>query len=188
MNAIENNDGDMGRNQYLLKRINKNEPIFESDKKYLNRILELDINEIYKIEINKSTDIPKKDKSVFLNPNLTKCALCDMDVQLNEKSTRYQKKSYHINCFKIISKEQIKSSENIDSKQGIKPKIKKDPIQLLLTATIFIFLIASVYFILGPISMMAMGLGGAITIYHIIGSRKKLFSTNISSKRGPSIF
>jgi len=188
MDAIENGDGDMGRNQYLLKRINKNNPIFESDKKYLKRILELDIDEIYKIEINNPTDIPKKDKSVFLNPNLTKCALCNNDIQLNEKSTRYQKRWHHLNCFKIISKEQIKSSENKYFKQGVKPKIKKDPIQLVLTAIIFIFLIASVYFILGPISMMAMGLGGAITIYHIIGSRRKLFSTNVSSKRGPSIF
>ncbi len=188
MYAIGNNDGDMGRNQYLLKRIKKDEPIFESDKKYLNRILELDIDEIYKIKINKSVDITKKDKSVFLNPNLTKCALCDIDVQLNEKSVRYQNKWYHLDCFKIISKEQIKSSENRDSKQNVKPKIKKDPIQLVLTVTIFIFLIASVYFILGPISMMAMGLGGFITIYHIIGSRKKLFSTNVSGKRGPSMF
>ncbi|MEK6930258.1 MAG: hypothetical protein AABZ42_06285, partial [Thermoproteota archaeon] len=48
--AIENNDGDMGRNQYLLKRINKNKPIFESDKKYLMQILRLDIDEIYKIK------------------------------------------------------------------------------------------------------------------------------------------
>ena len=113
---IENNEGDMGRNQYLLKRINKNEPIFESDKKYLNRVLELDVDKIYKSKSNKSPDIPKKDKSVFLNPNLIKCALCDIDVQLNEKSTRYQKKWYHLDCFTIISKEKIKSSENKDSK------------------------------------------------------------------------
>lgn len=104
--AIENGDGDMGRNHYLLKRINKNNPIFESDKKYLIKILELDIDEIYKIEKNKHIVIPKKDKSIFLNPNLTKCALCSNDIQLNEKSTRYQKNWYHLNCFKTISKEQ----------------------------------------------------------------------------------
>ena len=187
--AIENGHGDMGRNQYLLKRINKNNPIFESDKKYLTKILKLDIEEMYKIEKNKSIDIPKKDESIFLNPNLTKCALCNNEIQLNEKSTRHQKSWYHLDCFKIISKKQeTKSSENKDFKDNIRPKIKKDPVQLILTATIFIFLIAAVYFILGPISMMAMGLGGFITIYHVIGARKKLFSTNVSSKRGPSIF
>ena len=191
MDAIENFDGDMGRNQYLLKRINKSNPIFESDKKYLTKILklELDIDEIYKIEKNKSTYILKKDKSVFLNSNLIKCTLCNNDIQLNEKSTRYQKKWHHLNCFKIISeKQEIKSSENKDFKRSVKPKIKKDPVQFVLTAAIFIFLITAVYFILGPISMMAMGLGGVITIYHVIGARKKLFSTNVSTKRGPSIF
>ena len=189
LDIIESGDGDMGRNQYLLKQINKNNPIFESDKKYLERILKIDIDEIYKIEKNKSVDIPKKDISVFLNPNLTKCVLCNNDIQLNEKSTRYQKNWYHLNCFRIISKEQeIKSSENKDFKNSVKPKIKKDPVQFVLTATIFIFLIVTVYFILGPISMIAMGLGGAITIYHILGAKNKLFSKNISSKRGPSVF
>jgi len=189
LGIIESGDGDMGRNQYLLKQINKNNPIFESDKKYLERILKIDIDEIYKIEKNKSIDIPKKDISVFLNPNLTKCVLCNNDIQLNEKSTRYQKNWYHLNCFRIISKEQeIKSSENKNFKNRVKPKIKKDPVQFVLTATIFIFLIVTVYFILGPISMIAMGLGGAITIYHILGAKNKLFSKNISSKRGPSVF
>jgi len=189
MDIIESGDGDIGRNQYLLKRINKNNIIFESDKKYLTNILklEIDIDEIYKIEKNKPIDIPKKDSSVFLNPNLTKCTLCNNDIQLNEKSTRQQKKWYHLNCFRSISKEQeTKLSESKDVKNSV--KIKKDPIQIILTATIFIFLIVTVYFILGPISMIAMGLGGGITIYHILGARKKLFSTNITNKRGPSVF
>ena len=186
---IKNGDGDIGRNQYLLKQINKNGPIFESDKKYLMKILksEFDINEIYKIKKNKHLE--KKDNTVFLNPNLIKCTLCNKNIELNEKSTREQKKWYHTNCFKIISNEQaMKSSENKNFKPEKKLKIKKDPVQFVLTATIFIFLIVTVYFILGPISMIAMGLGGLITIYHVIGSSKKLFSKNITGKRGPSIF
>ena len=191
MDIIENNEGDIGRNRYLLKQINKNNPIFESDKKYLTKILklELNINEIYKSENNKLADITKKDKTIFLNPNLAKCALCNIDLQLNEKSIRYQKKWYHLDCFKIISKEQEnKSVENKDLEHSLNLKIKKDPIQFVLTAAIFIFLIVPVYFILGPLSTMAMGLGAIITIYHVIGASKKLFSKNISSKRGPSVF
>jgi len=189
LDIIESGDGDMGRNQYLLKQINKNNPIFESDKKYLGKILKLDIDEIYKIEKNKPIDISKKDRTVFLNPNLAKCTLCNNDIQLNDKSTRYQKKWYHLNCFRIISKEQeIKSSENKHFRDSVKPKTKKDLVQFAFTAVIFIFLIVTVYFILGPISMIAMGLGGGITIYHILGARNKLFSKNISSKRGPSVF
>ena len=190
LDAIENNTGDIGRNQYILRRINKSNPIFESDKKYMTQILklEIDIDEIYKIENYRATNLLKKDKSVFLNPKLIKCALCNIDVQLNEKSTREQKRWYHQNCFNIISKEQENTSENREFKQNLTPKIKKDPIQFVLTATIFVFLIGAVYFILGPISSIAMGMGGAITVYHLIGSKSKLFSKNISSKRGPSIF
>ena len=45
-----------------------------------------------------------------------------------------------------------------------KIKIKKDQIQLILGGAIFAFLIGYVYFILGPISMVAMGLGGGLTL------------------------
>jgi len=189
MDAIENYDGDIGRNRYLLKRINKNNPIFESDKKYLTKILELNIDLIYDIEKEKSTNAPKKDQSIFLNPNLIKCISCNIDIQLDEKSLRYKKNWYHVNCFKSTSKEQeIKSTKEQDFKHSVKSKIKKDPVQFILIAAIFIFLITAVYFILGPISMIAMGLGGAITMYHVIGASKKLFSTNVASKRGPSVF
>jgi len=83
--AISNNKGDNGRNQYLIKRINENHPLFESDKKYLEKILEEDIIEI------KNKPIAKNNKPIFLNPNLTKCLLCNIDIQLDEKSTRYKK-------------------------------------------------------------------------------------------------
>ena len=57
-------------------------------------------------------------------------------------------------------------------------KAKKDPIQFVLVGVIFIFLIGSVYFILGPISMIAMGLGGGLTVYHMIGATGKMYSKN----------
>ena len=43
---IKNGDGDIGRNQYLLKQINKNSPIFESDKKYLMKILKSEFDRL----------------------------------------------------------------------------------------------------------------------------------------------
>lgn len=185
--AIKNNYGDSGRNQYLIKRINDNSPLFESDKKYLKRIFELDNIEI------KNENIPKYDQSITLNPNLTKCSLCHIDIQLDEKSTRYKKEWYHVDCLKILlNVRKNKPHENKSEEQDITPtiplRIKKDPVQILLTATIFIFLGVTVYFLLGPLSMMAMGLGGAITIFHVIGSTKKLYSTNVSGRNAPSVF
>jgi len=188
IDAIENNIGDQEKNKYLLKQINTNNTFSKLDKEYLKKQLNLDVGDIYEIEYAQSFDITPNEKSVFSDLNSTKCELCDNNIQLNEKSTTYQKKIYHLDCFKTISSEQIKSLEDNNFKQNIKSKIKKDRIPWVLTGLIFIFLIGSVYFVLGPISSVAMGLGGVITIYHVIGSTGKLFSKNISSKHRPSAF
>ena len=47
---IEQSKGDPGRNEYLLKRINENKKIFNSDKLYLERISE-QVNERFLIII-----------------------------------------------------------------------------------------------------------------------------------------
>ncbi len=186
--AIRDNKGDSGRNHYLIKRINENNQLFESDKRYLKRIFELETIEI------KNEDISKKDQSIQLKPNLTKCSLCHIDIQFDEKSTRYKKEWYHVDCLKILlnvreNKSHKDKSEEIQKDTPVIPlKIKKDPVQILLTTIIFIFLSVSVYLLLGPLSMMAMGLGGVITIFHVIGSTKKLYTTNVSGRNAPSVF
>ncbi|MDH3619213.1 MAG: glycosyltransferase family 2 protein, partial [Nitrosopumilus sp.] len=66
-------------------------------------------------------------------------------------------------------------------------KTRTDPVQILLTATIFIFLAGMIYFILGPISMVAMGLGGGLSVYHMLSAKRKMFSKH-QGRRGPSVF
>ena len=66
-----------------------------------------------------------------------------------------------------------------------KPKI--DPVQVALTVTIFLFLSITIFFILGPISMAAMAIGGVLSSYHLLSSRSKMFSKNKKGRRGPSI-
>jgi len=68
-----------------------------------------------------------------------------------------------------------------------KKKTKIDPVQIVLTATIFIFLTTTVYFILGPISMVAMAIGAVLSSYHLLSSRPKMFSKNKKGRKGPSI-
>jgi len=67
-------------------------------------------------------------------------------------------------------------------------KIKTDPVQILLTAGIFIFLAGTIYFILGPISVVAMAMGGGLALYHMINAKSKLFSKNKEGRKGPSLF
>ncbi len=67
-------------------------------------------------------------------------------------------------------------------------KIRTDPVQVIITASIFIFLAGTIYYILGPISVVAMGMGGGLAIYHMFNSHHKLFSKNKEGKKGPSVF
>ena len=87
-NAIEQSKGDQGRNQYILNRIKENKEFINSDKLYLERILGLKITEQPDIQ---HQQISKKNKSVFLNSNLVKCATCNKEIKLNEKLFRNQK-------------------------------------------------------------------------------------------------
>ena len=182
--AIKQSKGDDGRNQYLLKRIKQNREFINSDRLYLERLLEIEIPKIItqpKIQIQK---IPLKDKSIFLNPNLIKCTACTNEIKLDEKSIRHENRWYHQNCFSPPLKK-IKSSEvkkQVSQKRGI------DPVQIGITVTIVVFLTTSVYFILGPLSTIAMGIGGVLTLYHVVGATGKLYAKNKPGNRGPSIF
>jgi len=67
-------------------------------------------------------------------------------------------------------------------------KIRADPVQVILTAAIFIFLAGTIYYILGPISMVAMALGGGMSVYHMFNSKTKMFLKNKEDRKGPSLF
>ena len=43
---MKQSKGDDGRNQYLLKRLNQNRDIINSDRLYLEKILDLEIDNI----------------------------------------------------------------------------------------------------------------------------------------------
>ena len=164
--------------------LRNNRNITNSDLLYLERILELEILNIYDEAIKEKTIIQKKDNTVFLNPKMIRCHSCEKEISLEEKSLRFQNEWYHESCAKpILGKIKPKISE--------KPKITKnklDLIQVGLTVAIVVFLVTSVFFILGPLSMIAMGIGGVITLYHVVGATGKLYSKNESGKRAPSVF
>ncbi|MBT8242834.1 MAG: glycosyl transferase, partial [Nitrosopumilus sp.] len=181
--AINQSKGDDGRNQYLIKRLKKNKKIINSDRLYLEKILNIDIS---KIDYNETIQKPvKKDKTIFLNPNMIKCNSCKNEIKLEEKSSRYNNNWYHELCVKPILD---KNNQKIIEVEEEIPKRKPDIVQVTYTVAIIVFLVTSVYFILGPLSMIAMGIGGVITLYHVVGATGKLYATNKPGKRAPSIF
>ena len=77
------------------------------------------------------------------------------------------------------------SAKIYDVKKEKKQKI--DFVQVVLAASIFAFLGGMIYFILGPISMVAMSIGGVLSIYHMFSNRTKRFSKDHKGRRAPSI-
>ena len=182
--AIDQSKGDNGRNQYLLERLGNDRDITNSDLSYLERILELKIYNIHDEIIKEKTITQKKDNTIFLNPKMIRCYYCEKEINLEEKSSRFQNNWYHELCAKpILEKNKPKIAKN--SKIS---KNKLDLIQVGLTVTIVVFLVTSVYFILGPLSMIAMGIGGVITLYHVVGATGTMYSKNKSGRRAPSVF
>lgn len=179
--AIKDEKGDWGRNQYILKRINEGKEIFNSDKKYLQKILQEEISSI----VENKTDMPEKAHTVFLNKKMISCSECNQKIELDDKSVRYKNKWYHKECHKTDNIKQ----EHDGSRDIYKTNQKRiDSVQVSITVVIFVFLVSSVYFILGPLSMIAMGLGGSLLIYHLFSAHAKAFSKNKSDMRGPSVF
>ena len=62
-----------------------------------------------------------------------------------------------------------------------------DPVQVGLMASIFIFLAWAIYYVMGPISMFAMSIGGALSVYHMVSSKSKMFSKNKEGRSGISL-
>ncbi|HSB83265.1 MAG TPA: glycosyltransferase family 2 protein [Nitrosarchaeum sp.] len=185
--CIKKEIGDWGRNQYLLKRLNENKPIFSSDKKYLENLLDVKLDVIDDVKEKHRNDTSQViDTTVFLNPNLIKCIQCKNEIKLDEKSTRNGNNWYHSKCYEFIPNIS-KIEKEKKTEQAIK-KIKTDSVQILITVTIFVFLVVSVYFILGPLSMVAMGLGGGLLVYHLVSAKSKIYSKNKHGNKGPSVF
>jgi hypothetical protein len=104
--------------------------------------------------------------------------------KIESKSVAYSKEptaTFDPNYIQKMKSVQIQSFKR-------EKKIKTDPVQLIITAAIFIFLAVTIYFILGPISMVAMAMGGGLALYHMIGSKEKNFAKSREGRKGPSIF
>ncbi len=98
--CINEERGDYGRNRYLQNRLKKGSEILESDKKYLKKLLK---KELDASSSNKKIKITKKEISVP-NNKLAKCQICNLILNLDEKTILYKKNWYHPKCFKEIPK------------------------------------------------------------------------------------
>jgi len=67
-------------------------------------------------------------------------------------------------------------------------KVKHDPVVLLITATIFIFLFTASYILLASFSVVAMFLGGSLVMYQLIDAKRSSKGGFRQGKHVPAVF
>jgi len=176
--SLQNDLGDWGRNQYLIKRIEKNQDIFQSDKKYLDRLFESlqlkiqDRESKYKKPFEKIHQIPLID-------NLIKCNYCDVEINLEQKAIRKKDCWFHDKCFEKIEQvtkiAQIQKTdvihaqkiENYRKSQNI-ITVTNNVSQIIFTSLLMIALIVSIYLLSGIMFAIMAGIlvvGNFIILY-----------------------
>lgn len=174
------NRGDYGRNEYLQKILKDNKTLLHSDKKYLEKLLGKKLYELRKPEKRVRPTI----KQDILNPNLAKCTVCQIPLELNETTIRKKTNWYHPKCYEQLDAEIISTNPPPKPQKEI-PK-RPDAVQVTIVGLIFAIMVSSVYFLLGTLSMIAMGLGGVMLVYHLFSAHSKLFSKHKPGRKGPS--
>ena len=86
----------------------------------------------------------------------------------------------------MCSPEYVEKLKSVGIDNHKNKPIRIDPIQAILTASIFVFLAGAIYYVMGPISMFAMSIGGVLSIYHMVSSKSKMFSKNKDGRKGIS--
>ena len=85
-------------------------------------------------------------------------------IQIEAKSKPPKKKIFE-------STKKSKQVSEIDEDIKI-PKVKHDPVLILLAATIFIFLFSAAYVLLGALSIVGMFLGGFLVLYQLLDAKR----------------
>jgi len=187
-NLQQKGKGDWGRNRYILRRLQNNQEIYESDMIYLSKLLHIPKDSFYRIiqpEKPKLVHSSKQEKS-------TNCRICQKEIELEDKTIRHNNNWYHASCFRQLSPRLIPKtpkSENKSPKITKKTKIPKKPdaIQVTLTLSIVAFLVSSVYLLLGTLSLIAMAIGGILLVYHLFSSYVNALKPQ-EGEKGLSVF
>ena len=209
---IKKTKWDRIKNKYLLKRIKENKRIYPSDEQYLEKLLNIKQKPIVQKPIVQKPIVQKPivQKPIVQKPIVQKPIVQKPIVQKPIVQETIQKRVVEkpeikklLESFdnpveqKTIQKqivEKVEKQKNQVTQKTLKEskeekiKVKHDPMIIGLAIAIFGVLIGGVYFVLGPISMFAMGIGGVVTIYYMLQATNKLFSQNKPGKHKPSVF
>ena len=145
---------------------------------------------------------------------IPRCGHCKKELQFHDRTIRHEKKWYHAECYRSAVQEKpilkqpdivvelepkpevtkkkkvqkVGTKQVSDLEEEVLPKVKLDPVLILISCVIFAFLILAPYALVAGFSTGAMILGGFLVIYQLFDARRWSKSKFRRKKHLPGIF
>jgi len=177
--SLEKDYGDFGRTQYVIEKLQKELPFPKSDHLYIERMIKL-------CEPIIEEPSPKKVPEVGSSSDLVKCHLCDLQIELDEKSVRKKNFWFHDKCFEKIPIIETEVSQKIKPspkavRQQIIVKSKSLRLQMAFSGILLASLVGTTYFLAGDWIAAIVGIGGSVLYFAI-------FESQIIPKKKPDAY
>jgi len=167
--SLEKDYGDFGRTQYVIEKLQKDLPFPKSDHLYIERIIKL-------CEPIIEEPNPEKVLEFVSSSDLVKCHLCDLQIDLDEKSVKKKNFWFHDKCFRKIPilktevSQKIKPSPEI-IRQHVIVKSKSLLPQMAFSGGLLASLIGTTYFLAGDLIATIVGIWGSVIYIGIFESQ-----------------
>jgi len=181
--SLEKDYGDFGRTQYVIEKLQKDLPFPKSDHLYIERIIKL-------CEPIIEEPNPEKALEFVSSSDLVKCHLCDLQIDLDEKSVKKKNFWFHDKCFRKIPILKTEVSQKIQPspeiiRQHVIVKSKSLLPQMAFSGGLLASLIGTTYFLAGDLIATIVGIWGSVIYIGIFESQiipkiKAIPNTNFS--------
>ncbi len=167
--SLEKDYGDFGRTQYVIEKLQKELPFPKSDHLYIERMIKLCQPIIEEPD-------PEEVPEVRSSSDLVKCHLCDLQIELDEKSVRKKNFWFHDKCFEKIPIIETEVSQKIKPspkavRQQIIVKSKSLRLQMAFSGILLASLVGTTYFLAGDWIAAIVGIGGSVLYFAIFESQ-----------------
>jgi len=177
--SLEKDYGDFGRTQYVIEKLQKELPFPKSDHLYIERMIKL-------CEPIIEEPDPEEVPEVRSSSDLVKCHLCDLQIELDEKSVRKKNFWFHDKCFEKIPIIETEVSQKIKPspkavRQQIIVKSKSLRLQMAFSGILLASLVGTTYFLAGDWIAAIVGIWGSVLYFAI-------FESQIIPKKKPDAY
>ena len=177
--SLEKDYGDFGRTQYVIEKLQKELPFPKSDHLYIERMIKL-------CEPIIEEPVPEEVPEVSSSSDLVKCHLCDLQIELDEKSVRKKNFWFHDKCFEKIPIIETEVSQKIKPspkavRQQIIVKSKSLRLQMAFSGILLASLVGTTYFLAGDWIAAIVGIWGSVLYFAI-------FESQIIPKKKPDAY